>query len=82
MIEPSGELALAAQKLKGLLEHVLAGLWGQRVVMDGGAPDVVEVGVPGGGRERAEQQRQPPQDHQALQHDDDTSRASVAWWWA
>lgn len=66
VIEPSGELALAAQELQGFLQHVLARLLGQRVMMDGGAPDIVEVGVPGGGRKGAEQERQPPQDHEAL----------------
>lgn len=66
-IEPGRELALAAQQLQGLPEHVLARLVRQRVVVDGGAPDVMEVGVAGGGQEGAEKQRSPPQDHEALQ---------------
>jgi len=78
VVESSREFALPAQELQRLLKHVLASLLGKRVVVDRGAPDVVEVGVTSGGREGSEQKRQPPQDHKALQQQD-SQKAARRW---
>lgn len=65
-VEDRGELGLAPQQGQGFLEGLFAGVMAERVVVDGGPADVVEVVVALRGRKGAEHEREPPENDEAL----------------